>query len=234
MKAMILAAGRGERMRPLTDDCPKPLLQVGQCTLIEWHIKSLVAAGVTEIVINHAWLGAKIEQALGNGQAFGANIQYSAEGGQGLETAGGIATALPLLGNEPFIVVNGDVFTDIDFAALKLQAASINAHDHLVHLLLVENPIHHLEGDFGLLESGQIEPKPLQGEPLTFSGIGIYHPDFFADTIPHQPAKLAPLLRDAMNQGLVTGQKHQGLWLDVGTIERLEEARSIASNWNIN
>ena len=228
MKVMILAAGRGERMRPLTDTCPKPLLQVGPHSLIEWHIQSLVAAGLTQIVINHAWLGAQIEQTLGTGRQFGADIQYSPEGSQGFETAGGIATAMPLLGDEPFMVINGDIFTNIDFAKLKFQAASINETDHLAHLVLVENPLHHLEGDFGLLSNGNIEPKPLQGCSLTFSGVGIYHPALFADTETHQVAKLAPILRDAMNQGVVTGQKHEGLWLDVGTIERLEEARAIA------
>lgn len=228
MRVMILAAGRGERMRPLTDACPKPLLQVGAHSLIEWHIQNLVAAGLTQIVINHAWLGSQIEQALGDGRQFGAEIQYSPEGSQGFETAGGVATAMPLLGQAPFMVINGDIFTDIDFAKLKFQAASINETDQLAHLVLVENPEHHLEGDFGLLPNGNIEPKPLQGCALTFSGVGIYHSSLFADTPAHQSAKLAPILRDAMNQGLVTGQKHIGLWLDVGTIGRLEEARTIA------
>lgn len=227
MKVMILAAGRGERMRPLTDNCPKPLLQVGPYTLLEWHIRHLVEANFKQIVINHAWLGAQIEQALGDGHAFGAQIMYSPEGAEGLETAGGIATALPLLGDEPFLVINGDIFTDIDFAVLKLQAASIDGNNHLAHLLLVDNPEDHLAGDFGLLPDGKIESEPLIGEALTFSGVGIYHPKLFANTLPHQPLKLAPLLREAMNQGLVRGQKYIGLWRDVGTVSRLEEVRNL-------
>ena len=227
MKAMILAAGRGERMRPLTDTTPKPLLQVGREPLIGWHLRRLKAAGIEEIVINHAWLGRQIEERLGSGADYGVSIAYSPEGGQGLETAGGIATALPLLGNEPFLVVNGDVFTDIDFAAAH-QAETLLS-DGLAHLWLVDNPPHHPEGDFALLPDGLV--RTAGDTRLTFAGCGLYRPELFAHTPPHQPAKLAPLLRLAMKEDQVRGRRHNGLWLDVGTPQRLEEARRIASAW---
>lgn len=230
MKAMILAAGRGERMRPLTDHTPKPLLPVGGEPLIGWHIKRLRAAGISELVINHAWLGERIEAALGDGAAYGVRIAYSREG-TALETAGGIATALPLLGEAPFIVVNGDVLTDIDFATLADAAARLDGRTALAHLLLVPNPPHHPGGDFGLLADGRLSASPADGEALTFSGIAAYHPALFAATPPHQPAKLAPLLRAAMAQGRVSGARHDGLWLDVGTVERLAEADAIARGW---
>lgn len=225
MKAMILAAGRGERMRPLTDTTPKPLLQVGSEPLIGWHLRRLQAAGFTDVVINHAWLGSQIEAALGSGSAYGLNIAYSAEGEQGLETAGGIATALPLLGSAPFLVVNGDVLTDIDFAAARTLAGRLSSDGLLAHLYLADNPPHHPDGDFLLSSDGLLSPT--QGEALTFSGIGIYHPALFAGTPPQQPAKLAPLLRRALAEGRVSAEKHNGLWLDVGTQERLAEARRL-------
>ena len=227
MKAMILAAGRGERMRPLTDTTPKPLLQVGREPLIGWHLRRLKAAGIEEIVINHAWLGRQIEERLGSGADYGVSIAYSPEGGQGLETAGGIATALPLLGNEPFLVVNGDVFTDIDFAAAH-QAETLLS-DGLAHLWLTANPPHHPEGDFVLRQDGCVHSEG-EGVRLTFSGCGLYCPELFAATPPHQAAKLAPLLRLAMTQNRVGGTHHTGLWLDVGTQERLEEARRLAAD----
>jgi len=211
MKAMILAAGRGERMRPLTDLAPKPLLRVGGKPLIVWHLERLAQAGIKDIVINHAHLGAQIESALGDGSQWGLHIQYSPEK-IALETAGGIANALPLLGDAPFLVVNGDVFTDIDFATLKLDSPN------LAHLVMIDNPPQHMAGDFVLLN----EKVTLEGvKKLTFSGIGVYHPDLFASVVRGDTAKLAPLLKAAMIQGLVSGSYHQGEWHDIGTPERL-------------
>ena len=213
MKAMILAAGRGERMRPLTDHTPKPLLKVGGKPLIVWHLERLAQAGFKEIVINHAHLGEQIEQALGNGAQWGLSIQYSPEK-VALETAGGIANALHLLGSAPFLVVNGDTFTDIDFADIHL------ATPNLAHLVMVDNPPQHSNGDF-TLHDGKLTEK---GESkLTFSGVGVYHPALFKELVPGQPAKLAPLLKAAMAQGLVTAQHHQGQWHDIGTPERLHQ-----------
>lgn len=210
---MILAAGRGERMRPLTDELPKPLLAVAGKPLIERHIEALVAAGFENIVINHAWLGDKIEAALGDGSRFNAQITYSEEA-QCLETGGGIFNALPLLGDEPFLVVNGDVVTDFDFRKLAERPVG------LAHLVLVTNPAHHPEGDFSL--DGE-EVHTTGPSLFTFSGIGIYHPRLFADCragiFP-----LAPLLRQAMDLGQVTGELYKGLWIDVGTVDRLAEA----------
>lgn len=230
MRAMILAAGRGERMRPLTDTCPKPLLKVGSEPLIGWHLRRLKAAGIEEIVINHAWLGQQIEETLGNGAAYGVSIAYSAEGAQGLETAGGIATALPLLGEEPFLVINGDVLTDIDFTLASAQAAKLSAEQRLAYLWLVQNPAHNPKGDFVLQTDGAVLSTGA-GEALTFSGMGVYHPALFHDTPPKQATKLAPLLRAAMEAGKVQGVKHEGLWLDVGTVERLAEAERLAAAW---
>lgn len=228
MKAMILAAGRGERMRPLTDHTPKPLLPVGNEPLIGWHLRRLAAAGFSSIVINHAWLGQKIEDTLQDGTAYGVHIRYSAEGAQGLETAGGIATALPLLGDSPFLVVNGDVLTDIDFAALRAVAPMLDGTTRLAHLVLVDNPPHHPDGDFALAADGRVSASPA----LTFSGVGVYHSALFATTPAGQPARLAPLLRQAMAAGQVSGCHHHGLWLDVGTPERLAEADRLAAAWS--
>ncbi len=224
MKAMILAAGRGERMRPLTDRTPKPLLVVAGEPLIVWHIKRLSRAGFTQIVINHAWLGAQIEQTLGDGAKWGVAIAYSAEPEGGLETAGGIATALPLLGQEPFLVVNGDIFTDIDFARLRHQSDQLRQKNIRAHLVLTAvNPEHHPEGDFALTDEGYAVDDPSEHCPnrFTFSGVGVYHPDLFCRTPAYTKAKLAPLLRSAMQQQQVSAEKHSGIWLDVGTSERL-------------
>ena len=229
MKAMILAAGRGERMRPLTDTTPKPLLQVGREPLIGWHLRRLTAAGIREIVINHAWLGQQIEDTLGDGAAYGVHIAYSAEGGQGLETAGGIATALPLFGSDPFLVINGDILTDIDFSVAVRQSETLLS-DGLAYLWLTANPPHNPAGDFSLLSDGLIRSEG-GGERLTFSGCGLYKSELFAETAPHRAAKLAPLLREAMTAGKVRGHCHNGLWLDVGTPERLNEARCLAASW---
>ncbi|HQC27895.1 MAG TPA: nucleotidyltransferase family protein [Methylotenera sp.] len=229
MKAMILAAGRGERMRPLTDHTPKPLLKVGGKPLIVWHIERLAQAGFTELVINHAHLGQQIEDALGDGKAWNVHIQYSPEK-VALETAGGIANALPLLGNEPFLVVNGDVFTDIDFSHLKHHSplahkrvraeGEENALKPIAHLVLINNPPQHPKGDFAI-EDGLLKNT---GEPmLTFSGVGVYHPALFAGITRGDPAKLAPLLRQAISENLATAEHHQGVWHDIGTPERLHE-----------
>ena len=217
MKAFILAAGRGERMRPLTDTCPKPLLAAGGKPLIAWHIERLAAAGIVELVINHAHLGQMIEDTLGDGSAFGVRIRYSPEG-SALETAGGIARALPLLGDAPFLVVNGDVFCDADFAGLRRAAEELNPV-RCAHLLLVANPEHNPGGDFGLTPDGLVHEG--EGERLTFSGLGAYHPALFAGLSPNAPAKLAPLLRAAMARNRVSGARLLGRWVDVGTPERL-------------
>lgn len=210
---MILAAGRGERMRPLTDNTPKPLLKVAGKMLIEYHLEKLKAAQITEVVINHAWLGYKIEQALGDGSQYGLMIEYSAET-EALETAGGIINALPLLGDELFIAINGDVYCDYDFSNLPSSIAG------LAHLVLVDNPPHHPGGDFSLTQSGLVEQT---GEnKQTFSGIGIYHPDLFQNNLKGKLA-LAPVLRQAMNQHQVSGESYQGIWHDIGTPERLKE-----------
>lgn len=214
MKAMILAAGRGERMRPLTDNCPKPLLTVAGKPLIVWHLERLAAAGMREVVINHAHLGDQIEALLGDGAAWGLRIEYSAEPQGALETAGGIANALPLLGDDPFLVVNGDIFCDWEFVG----ARSVLAVDELAHLVLVPNPAHHACGDFALADS----KVSLGGTPrFTFAGIGVYRPRLFASVARGSRAQLAPLLRDAMAQGRVSGELHAGRWTDVGTPERL-------------
>ena len=211
MRAMILAAGRGERMRPLTDHTPKPLLKIGGKPLIVWHLERLAKAGFKEVIVNHAHLGAQIEAALGSGAQWGLQISYSPEK-IALETAGGIANALPLLGEKPFLVVNGDVFCEIDFAGLHLE------NGKLAHLVLVDNPPQHNQGDFAL-EKGLVKNTGTQ--MLTFSGIGVYHPDLFKTIIRGDAAKLAPLLRHAMLEEKVTGAYFSGVWHDIGTPERL-------------
>ncbi|NNM68724.1 MAG: nucleotidyltransferase family protein [Gallionella sp.] len=219
---MILAAGRGERMRPLTDHTPKPLLQAGGKALIVWHIERLVRAGITELVINHAHLGDQIEQALGNGGQFGATIHYSSEG-TALETAGGIAFALHLLGHEPFAVINGDIWCDYDFARLPALLEQMRPAQDLAHLVLVDNPAHHPKGDF-TLSGNRIAPLPSPlSAPLTFSGIGLYQPSLFAHIPRGTKAALAPLLREQLALGKVSGEHHRGAWVDVGTPQRLHE-----------
>jgi len=219
--AMLLAAGRGERMRPLTDDIPKPLLMIGNEPLIVHHIRALALAGIETIVINHAYLGFKIEQYLGDGHQYGVKIIYSSEG-EALETGGGIFNALTLLGEAPFIVVNGDVWTDYDFSQLRLL-------DDDAHLVLIENPPHHLNGDF-VLEANRITPDE-DAPKFTYSGIAVFKPEFFSDC---QPGKfpLAPLLRSAIENGKVSGEYFNGTWIDVGTPERLEQVRRLYSDSN--
>jgi MurNAc alpha-1-phosphate uridylyltransferase len=211
MKVMLLAAGRGERMRPLTDTLPKPLLEVGGRPLIAWHLRALAAAGFTDIVINLSWLGERIRAALGSGEGHGVRIRYSEEGEPPLETGGGIQRALELLGDEPFLLVNGDVFTDVDFARLSLPAGS------LAHLLLVPNPEHHPRGDFDLRD-GRIVAQA--GERLTYAGVALLRPQLLADAAPGR-FPLLPWLLAARDAGRLTGQRHDGYWLDVGTPQRL-------------
>ncbi|WP_347928161.1 N-acetylmuramate alpha-1-phosphate uridylyltransferase MurU [Pseudomonas helvetica] len=218
MKAMILAAGKGERMRPLTLTTPKPLVRVGGVPLIEYHLRALAAAGFSEVVINHAWLGQQIEDYLGDGSRYGLSIQYSSEG-EPLETGGGIFRALPLLGDEAFVVVNGDIWTDYDFTALRQPMAG------LAHLVLVDNPDHHPSGDFSLVD-GQVRDGQPGTQTLTYSGIAVLHPKLFAACV-DGAFKLAPLLRDAMAQGQVSGEQLRGHWIDVGTHERLAQVEHL-------
>lgn len=225
---MILAAGLGKRMRPLTEHCPKPLLKAAGTPLIEYTIRALKLADVPNLVINHAWLGYQIEAALGSGEHLGVNIRYSAEG-EPLETAGGIKQALPLLcsapehGDSPFIVVNGDIWTGYDFSRLKQKTLPSG---RLAHLVMVPNPQHNTEGDFGTGESRQNEfllrPKTESSNlrTLTYAGIGLYHPALFADLTP-TAAPLAPLLLKAMSKGQVSGELYKGKWFDIGTPEKL-------------
>lgn len=211
MRAMILAAGRGERLRPLTDHTPKPLLKAGGKPLILHLIENLVRGGMDEIIVNTAHLGEKIQDSLGDGRDFGAKIQYSPEN-EALETGGGIYRALPLLGHEPFLVINGDIATDFPFGTLKDRTVE------LAHLVLVPNPDHHPQGDFGLDKGLALD----KGSPqFTFGGIGVYRPELFSGcTAGRFP--LAPLLRSAMNGSKVSAELWPGFWMDIGTVERLE------------
>lgn len=211
MKAMILAAGRGERLRPLTLQTPKPLLMVRGRPLIAWHLASLARMGVREVVINVSWLGEQIRATLGDGAAFGLAVHYSDEGPEPLETGGGIFRALPLLGPDPFLLVNGDIFTDLDPGRLVLEP------DALAHLVLVPNPAHHPRGDFALA-AGRIQEA---GEPrYTYSGVGVYRPELFAGCSDGR-YPLLPLLQRAIALGRLYGEVYTGRWTDVGTPERL-------------
>lgn len=213
MKAMILAAGRGERMRPLTDVTPKPLLQVGGKPLIEFSLENLANAGFQDVVINVAYLGRQIVDFCGNGSRWGLSIQFSDEGETALETAGGIAKALPLLGDQPFLVINADVICDYPLARLR------DIQFDLAHLVMIPNPPHHPKGDFSINPQGLLSEG---GEKaLTFSGIGLYHPRLF-DGIAAQPLKLRPVLNRAMQEKRVSGERYDGIWLDIGTPERLQ------------
>lgn len=211
-RAMILAAGRGERMRPLTDAVPKSMLRVGGKPLIQYHVEALASAGITELVINHAHLGEQIAAHLGDGSEYGVNITYSPETGQPLETGGGIFKALPLLGDEPFLVVNADIWTDLDLASITIE------QDKLAHLVLVPNPPQHQQGDFGLRDGLIIDAD---NERFTFSGAGLYRSELFAECKPG-PFPLAPLLYKCAESSLVSGQLYDGRWVDVGTPQRLK------------
>ena len=216
MKAMILAAGLGNRMRPLTLYKPKPLLEVGGKPLIVWHIEKLKSIGVSEIIINSAWLADKLIGALGDGSQFGVNIRWTRED-EGLETAGGIINALPLLGEEPFILVNGDVWTQFDFAKLL----ELDLQEDLAHLVLVPNPLQHPQGDFTLLDGRAYTfEQEKEGENLTYSGIAVIHPHLF-EGLEWGKRPLAPLLKDAMHNHRISAAKMAETWVDVGTPERL-------------
>lgn len=210
-KAMILAAGRGERMRPLTDTLPKPLLKVDGRALIEYHISALKDAGIKDILINTSWLGDIIPEYLGDGAYWGVNLTFSHEE-VALETAGGIRKALDFFGDEPFVVVNGDIWTEFDFELLNKPKAK-------AHLVLVPNPEQHPNGDFGLDNGTVLAQNETQ---YTFSGIGVYQPEIFKDLVIDEPAALAPILRELMQKQEVTGQLYQGEWRDIGTPERLK------------
>ncbi|SHM67834.1 N-acetylmuramate alpha-1-phosphate uridylyltransferase MurU [Phytopseudomonas punonensis] len=212
MKAMILAAGKGERLRPLTLHTPKPLVRAAGVPLIEYHVRALARAGFSELVVNHAWLGQQIEDYLGSGEGFGVSIRYSPEG-EPLETGGGIFKALPLLGDAPFLIVNGDIFTDYDFSTLRRPLSA------KAHLVLVDNPAHHPQGDFRLHDH-LIEDGAADAASLTYSGIAVLSPELFTGCQPGA-FKLAPLLRDAMQSKQVSGEHFTGRWVDVGTHERL-------------
>lgn len=215
MKAMILAAGLGTRMRPLTNHLPKPLLSVGGKPLIVWHLERLKRNGFQQVVINIAWLGNKIPEMLGNGDQYGLKIWYSDEQNEDLlETGGGIIKALPLLGEEPFLVLNGDIWCDYEFK----PTSPLKGND-LGHLLLVDNPVHHPNGDF-LLEDGRVHNTG--DHQLTYSGIAYFHPDLFKQCHYGKQA-LAPIMREAMQNSLISGEHHQGVWQDIGTPERLAE-----------
>lgn len=220
MKTMILAAGRGERLRPHTDITPKPLIQVGKHRLIEYHLINLAKAGLKDVVINISWLADQIRETLGDGSNYSLNITYSDEGAEALETAGGIINAMPHLGDEPFIVINGDIWCDYDLTRLMNRNLEYEAH-----LVLVNNPEHNTEGDFAL-EDGMI--KNTGDEKLTYSGIGLYTQDFFAETKPGKKA-LAPMLRKKSELNKISGEIYNGQWVDIGTIERLAQLRSYLS-----
>lgn len=216
MKAMLLAAGKGERLRPLTETCPKPLIPVGGKPLIVYHLEKLKACGVTDIVINVHHLGQQIMETLGTGESWGVKIVYSQERDL-LETGGGICTALPLLGEEPFILVNGDVWTDFDFKNLPKTIKSLG------HLILVSNPQHHVRGDYGLTEGFISAPEESIGQTYTYSGIAVLHPDLFKGQAINVPFKLATLFDNARMIKRLEGCHYRGEWTDVGTVERLVE-----------
>ncbi|NYT38780.1 nucleotidyltransferase family protein [Allopusillimonas soli] len=227
MKAMILAAGRGERMRPLTDATPKPLLQVGGKPLIVWHLERLAEAGLRDVIINHAWLGMQIEAALGDGAGLGLHIRYSPERPGGLETAGGIALALPFFENQPFLVINADIWCDWHPSQATAMAARLSPEGNAAWLLMTDNPPQHPDGDFILMPDGHICDKAQAPDAaaLTFAGIGAYLPSLFNTLTPGDAAPLAPVLRIAMAAGRVCGSRHEGVWEDIGTPERLASLR---------
>lgn len=225
MKAMLLAAGKGTRMGALTRRVPKPLLRAGPCSLIEHQIRKLRAAGFTDLVINHAWLGEQLEAALGDGTALGVRIAWSREG-EPLETAGGIAHALPLLGEAPFAVVNADIWTDFDFGCLR---GALATNDDL-HLVLVPNPPQHPAGDFGVDARGRLQPRPATPRTAhTYSGIGVFRPALFRG-LPAATYPLLPVLQRSIAAGTASAQLHAGQWSDIGTPDRLAAlARQLAS-----
>jgi MurNAc alpha-1-phosphate uridylyltransferase len=218
MKAMILAAGRGERLRPITDHTPKPLIEVGGQTLIERHLRALAMAGIEEVIVNLAWQGEKIRERLGRGDGYGLTIRYSQEPAGALETAGGVRHALPLIGEAPFVLLSADALTDFPIETLAHVALP-----EFGHLVLVDNPPHHPAGDFGLSDGLVTRDAP----HYTYSGVGIFRPQPFARLAPG-PGALRPLFEAAIDAGQLGGQHYRGQWLDVGTPERLEQARRLA------
>jgi MurNAc alpha-1-phosphate uridylyltransferase len=216
MRAMILAAGRGERLRPLTDSIPKPLIEVGGKSLIEYHIQALAQAGFREIVINQGHLGHLLPPAIGDGSRWNIAIHWSDEQPEALETGGGIHKALPQLGSSPFLVVNGDIWTDFPFAQLRAVKCD------WAHLVMIPNPPQHHRGDFALVNA---RIRNEGGDKLTFSGIGVYHPRLFDGCTPGK-FSIVPLLRSAMDNHFVTGEIHKGRWEDIGTLERLNAVRT--------
>jgi MurNAc alpha-1-phosphate uridylyltransferase len=226
MKAMVLAAGRGERLRPITDTMPKPLVPVAGKPLIVYHLEALLRAGIRDIVVNLSWLGEQLRQALGDGQRFGVRISYTDEGPVALETGGGIFNAIQHLGPDPFLVVNGDTFTDVDFGGLRSAAEDDVRSGFTARIVLVPNPPQHPGGDFGL-EGDRVVDR--DGARYTYSGIGVFAPGFFSGC---QPGRfpLAPLLKRAISAGRLRGELFRGEWNDVGTPERLAELnRRLAS-----
>jgi N-acetyl-alpha-D-muramate 1-phosphate uridylyltransferase len=220
MRAMILAAGRGERLRPLTDTTPKPLLKVGGKALVEWQIDRLAAAGISEIVINHAWLGEQFLKALGDGSRWGVTIRYSAEH-EALETIGGIVKARSLLGNQPFIVTSGDVYSDYDYQKLIGIGRTIGTAfpNHVAHFVLADNPSFNLAGDMALVAG----KAALTGEKLNYAGIAVYHPRLFDEFAEARRQKLFPWAFQFVNEGRVSAEHHRGVWVNVGTVEQLQE-----------
>ncbi len=217
MRAMILAAGRGERMRPLTDRTPKPLLAVAGKPMIQYHIEALAAAGIADIVINLAWLGAQLRAALGNGSQFGVRIEYSDEGDSALETGGGVFKALPLLGKEAFVVVSGDVWTEYPLGGLIDERLKKFSSADVAHFVLVPNPDFHTRGDFGLVDGRLVD----EGERYTYANIGVFRPEFFAECRPGR-FPLAPLMYQWIRQGRVSGELYRGAWHNVGTPQQLQ------------
>ena len=220
MHAMILAAGRGERMRPLTDTRPKPLLAVGGKPLVQWHLERLAAAGFKEVVVNVSWLGQQIVDALGDGRRFGVRLRFSHERPAPLETGGGIATALPMLGDEPFVVLSGDIWTDYDLAQARDTAARMRADGTLAHLVMVPNPDFHPRGDY-VLEDGAIRRGAPDAARLTFGNIGVYDPALFEGVAPNTVLKLSVLFDRAMAAGLITGERFDARWHNIGTPSQL-------------
>lgn len=220
MKAMLLAAGRGERLRPLTDHTPKPLIKVGDRPLIGHHLIALARCGITDIVINAAWHAGQVQAALGDGRAYGVHIRYSVEAPGGLDTGGGVRAALPLLGGSPFLLVSADVFTDLDYARLCSQGVCADG----ARLVLVDNPPHHPDGDFGL----QGDRLTMAAPRYTYAGIGLYDPRLFA-TERRTRFPLSTVIKSALNGGRAWGMHHDGLWLDVGRPETLAQARAMVT-----
>ena len=225
MKAIVLAAGRGERMRPLTDRTPKPLLCAGGRTLIEWQVIRLACSGVLDVVVNVSHLGSQIVDLLGDGSRLGVRIRYSHER-EALETAGGIALALPMLGESPFLAVNADIYCEFDYAALMPVAHAMRRGQarSWAHLVLVNNPEHHPEGDFALGPDGTL--RPAGATRLTFSGIGVYRPELFAGIVPGSRKALGPLLYEAIDHERVCGEHYEGIWMDIGTPLRLRQLQA--------